>query len=54
MLDTLKKLETTLFTGDKKFLEQRIEILDKKINSTVYSLYGLSEDDIRVIESDIG
>lgn len=52
MLDTLKKLETILLVEDKKFLERRIEILDKKINSLVYSLYELSEDDIEIIESE--
>ena len=52
MLDAHKQLATTTFEKDKKFLEQRIELLDKKIDSIVYELYGLSEDDIEIIEGD--
>ena len=50
MLDTLKKLELAKFENDKKFLAQRIELFDSKINSAVYALYGLSEEEINIIE----
>lgn len=50
MLDTLKKLELAKFENDKKFLAQRIEILDNQINTIVYALYGLSEEEIKIIE----
>ena len=51
MLDTLKKLELAKFENDKKFLAQRIEILDDQINAIVYALYGLSEEEIKIVES---
>ena len=50
MLNTLEKLENTKFEQDKKFLKQRIDILDSQINSIVYSLYGLSEEEIKIVE----
>jgi len=51
ILDAHKELSTSKFDADKKFLEQRINILDKKIDSIVYALYGLSEDEIKIVES---
>jgi len=50
MIETHKELEKVKFEQDKKFLKQRIDILDSQINSTVYSLYGLSEEEIKIVE----
>ncbi|MGP1520007.1 MAG: Eco57I restriction-modification methylase domain-containing protein [Treponema sp.] len=50
MLDTLKKLELAKFENDKKFLAQRTEILDKQINASVYALYGLTDEEIKIVE----
>jgi type I restriction-modification system DNA methylase subunit len=35
---------------DKKIINQRIKILDKQIDTLVYELYGLSEDEIKIVE----
>ena len=51
MLEAHNQLELAKFENDKKFLAQRIEILDKQINSIVYALYGISEEEIKIIES---
>ena len=50
MLEAHNQLELAKFENDKKFLAQRIEILDKQINAIVYALYGLSEEEIKIIE----
>jgi len=51
MIDSVKKLDEVKFASDKKFLKQRIELLDKKIDSIVYHLYGLSEDEVKIIDT---
>ena len=51
MLEAHNQLELAKFENDKKFLTQRIEILDKQINTIVYALYGLSEEEIKIVES---
>jgi len=51
--DEKKEKEAFIITfdvTDKKFLKQRIDILDSQINSIVYSLYGLSEEEIEIVE----
>ena len=50
MLEVHRQLEIAKFENDKKFLQQRIDILDSQINSTIYSLYGLSEEEIKIVE----
>ena len=50
MLEAHKKLEKAKFENDKKFLKQRIDILDSQINTIVYSLYGLGEEEIKIVQ----
>ena len=50
MMASIDSLEKAEFEQDKKFLTQRIDILDSQINSIVYSLYGLSEEEIKIVE----
>ena len=50
MIDAQKQLQATKFDNERKFLKQRIELLNKKIDGIVYSLYRLSKDDIELIE----
>ncbi|MGP1438859.1 MAG: Eco57I restriction-modification methylase domain-containing protein, partial [Treponema sp.] len=47
MLEAHNKLKKTKFESDKRFLLQRINLLDNEINSIVYSLYGLTEEEIK-------
>ena len=51
MLEAHNQLELAKFENDKKFLTQRIEILDKQINTIVYALYGLNDEEIKIVES---
>ena len=50
-LSTHKQLSTAKSDADKKLLEKRIEILDSQINAIVYDLYGLTEEEIKIVES---
>jgi adenine-specific DNA-methyltransferase len=37
---------------DQKLINQRINILDKQIDALVYELYGLTEDEIKIVEGE--
>ncbi|MBM2815614.1 MAG: hypothetical protein HW421_2376 [Ignavibacteria bacterium] len=37
---------------DKKLINQRIKILDKQIDNLVYELYGLTEEEIKIVEGE--
>ena len=50
MLETHKELEETNFEQDKKFLKQCIDVLNAQINVLVYELYGLSKEEVKIIE----
>ena len=45
-----KQLSSAKSDSDRKLLEQRIQILDAQIDAVVYKLYGLTEDEIKIIE----
>ena len=51
MLDTKKQLHQTKTEGDKAFLENKCSSFDKQIDKLVYELYGLTEEDIKIVES---
>jgi len=50
MLETQNRLQEALSDEDKKLLEQRAAIIDKQIDRAVYQLYGLTEDEIGIVE----
>ncbi|MGP1439878.1 MAG: TaqI-like C-terminal specificity domain-containing protein [Treponema sp.] len=50
MIEAHKELEKTKFEEDKKFIQQRIDILDSQINSIVYKLYNLNKKEIKIVE----
>ena len=52
MIDSVKKLDEAKFASDKKFLKQRIKLLESKIPPLVYKLYGLSEEEIKIVEKE--
>jgi len=39
--------------GDKNYLQRKCERLDKQIDQLVYQLYGLTEEEIRIVEENI-
>ncbi len=44
-----KKLKEAEFEDDKKVIEKQIEIIDGKIDNLVFDLYGLNEDERKVV-----
>ena len=50
MIATKQQLASAKSDADRKMLEQRIQILDSQINTAVYKLYGLTEEEIKVVE----
>ena len=53
MLDAQEQLDSAISNSDKKFLQQRVDILDKQINTVVYGLYGLTADEVKVVEGEV-
>ncbi|MFH1050726.1 MAG: TaqI-like C-terminal specificity domain-containing protein [bacterium] len=53
MLDLNKKVRAeSISTQEKKVLEKQIEITDSEIDKLVYELYGLTEEEIRIVEGE--
>ena len=52
MLETQRRLQQALSDEDKKLLEQRAAIIDRQIDKAVYRLYGLTEDEIKVVDGE--
>ena len=50
MIIAQKELQTAKTEQDKALLKQQIEILDRKIDKLVYELYGLTDEEIKVVE----
>lgn len=50
MLESQKQLHTAKSDSDKKILQQKIDAIDKQIDRLVYELYGLTEDEIKIVE----
>jgi len=49
MLEVQKKYHSATSEDDKKFHKQKIDILDRKIDKLVYELYGLTDEEIKII-----
>jgi hypothetical protein len=45
-----KKMQQAKTDGDKHFLNCKCETLDKQIDKLVYQLYGLTEEEIKIVE----
>ena len=50
MLAHHKRLAETKDNKTKAVIQKQIEITDKKIDALVYELYGLTEEEIKVVE----
>ena len=50
MITAQEQLNSAISDSDKKFLQQRVDILDKQINTVVYGLYGLTADEVKIVE----
>lgn len=50
MLDLHNQLAAAKIPQAKTMLQRQIEATDKQIDGLVYALYGLGEDEIRIVE----
>jgi hypothetical protein len=53
MLELHKKHHEARMERDKELFERQIRIVDEQIDGLVYELYGLSKEEIRVVEGGI-
>lgn len=51
MIGMNKKLDDSRLAAEKETAHRRIGAIDKEINMLVYQLYGLTEDEIKIIET---
>jgi hypothetical protein len=54
MLALHKKLATATIPADKELCQRQIEATDRQIDGLVYELYGLTEEEIGVVEATDG
>jgi adenine-specific DNA-methyltransferase len=50
MLEAKKQLQKVTTDKDKTYYERRCETLDRQIDQLVYELYGLTEEEIKIVE----
>ena len=51
MLELNKRLAGTKTPNEKQMLQRQIDATDKQIDNLVYELYGLTDDEIKIIEN---
>ena len=54
MLDLHKQLAAAKTAHDKEVLQRQIDATDRQIDPLVYELYGLTEEEIRIVEEATG
>jgi len=52
MLELHKKHHEARMEQDKKLYERQIKFVDAQIDGLVYDLYGLTEEEIEVVEDE--
>jgi adenine-specific DNA-methyltransferase len=50
VISTQKSINGSTTDSDKKLLRQKFDLLDKQIDTLVYELYGLTEEEIKIVE----
>jgi hypothetical protein len=50
MLELQKKYHETRMERDKELYERQIKIVDAQIDRLVYDLYGLTEEEVKVVD----
>ena len=50
MLDLHKRLHAAKTETDKELYQRQIDATDKQIDALVYQLYGLTEEEIKIVE----
>ncbi|GAB1401671.1 hypothetical protein MASR1M68_05820 [Elusimicrobiota bacterium] len=51
MLEIQKQSHSAKTESDKQFYQKKADIIDKQIDTLVYELYGLTQEEIKIIES---
>jgi hypothetical protein len=51
ILELNKQLQKAHFDSEKEPIERQIAATDKKIDELVYTLYGLTEEEIKIVEN---
>jgi len=46
----MKQLQQAKTESDKNYLQRKCETLDKQIDDLVYQLYGLTAEEIKIVE----
>jgi len=54
MLDLHKRLHDTALEHEKTVIERQIEATDREIDELVYELYGITEEERRIVEEGTG
>jgi adenine-specific DNA-methyltransferase len=54
MLELQKKYHAAKIETEKTLFKKQIDIVDKQIDQLVYQLYGLTDEEIKIVEEDIG
>jgi adenine-specific DNA-methyltransferase len=52
MLELQKKYHETRMERNKELYERQIRIVDKQIDRLVYDLYGVTEEEVKVVEGE--
>jgi hypothetical protein len=52
MLDLHKQLAAAKIPQAKTILQRQIEATDRQIDRLVYALYGLTEEEVRIVEDE--
>ena len=53
MLKLNKDNKSARTPQDKEFIQRQIDATDKQIDKLVYELYGLTEDEIKIVEDNV-
>jgi len=52
ILTSKKQLQHAKTDSDKNYLQRKCERIDKEIDQLVYNLYGLTEEEIKIVEGE--
>jgi len=52
MLETRQQLSAALTDGDRDFYTNKCDTLDRQIDALVYELYGLSSEEVKIVEGE--
>ncbi|EMG01451.1 hypothetical protein LEP1GSC123_4560 [Leptospira borgpetersenii str. 200701203] len=50
MLETQEKIQKSATENDQSLYQRKAQIVDQQIDKLVYELYGLDEEEIRIVE----